>query len=84
MTTASCMGGWCQYRNACDLHTKADRRTPVERLCEFGKESPVNAAAQAPALARAGIDHGSLSTPVAAAPEYALIREDGWVEYKRC
>ena len=37
MTTASCMGGWCQKRDSCAHHVTTDRRVPVERLCEPGK-----------------------------------------------
>ena len=37
MSRASCMGGWCTDRESCELHVKADRNLPVERLCEHGK-----------------------------------------------
>lgn len=42
-TTAplSCMGGWCTQREHCALYHAADRRNPVERLCEAGPDGQV-------------------------------------------
>lgn len=30
----SCMGGFCSLRDACKHHLAADRRIPVDRMCE--------------------------------------------------
>lgn len=64
MAHISCMGGWCDRRESCVLHTTPDRSHPVDRLCERGQHDsyePIRVIRQAGTWARGG---GGLPAPV--------------------
>lgn len=34
----ACMGGWCSRREQCQNYHAEDRRNPIERICEPGRD----------------------------------------------
>lgn len=39
----ACMGGWCRIRERCEHYHAADRRRPVERMCDTGRDGVISA-----------------------------------------